>query len=189
MAWIIAVGGSATGFALTFMFKFGVKQEALFALIGAIIGATATIAGAAWLADRTRFAERDAEVSLLIDEFSKLLKKAVAAQEAEPGAGMAWPKEYRPRLLVLAEAAGVVHAIAGEALTHGKALSFIHRAAVRRVQFVIDEYLGFWTDANAEGELDPSDDRSYPEVTANITHECKVAIAELNGTIPFEDEV
>ena len=188
LACVIAVGGAATGFALTFLVKFGVKQEALFALIGAIIGAAATIAGAAWLADRNRVVERDAEVSLLVNEYGKLLKEALAAQEVEPGAGMAWPEEYRPRLYQLAEAAGDMHAIAVEALAHGKALSFIHRAAVRRVQFVIGEYLQFWTDANAEDELPPWDERSFPEVTANIIHECRAAIAELNGTTPFADE-
>lgn len=188
-AWVIAVGGSATGFALTFMVKFGITQEALFALIGALIGAAATIGGAAWLSDRNRNFERDAEVTLLVNEFDKLLKKAVAVQGVQPGSGMPLPKEYRPRLFSLAEAAGNVHAIAAEALSHGKALSFIHRAAVRRVQFAIDEYLRFWTDANAEGDLDPLDERSFPEATDKIADECKVAIAELNGATSFADDV
>ena len=189
MASIIVVGSSATGFALAFILKVGVKQETLLALTGAIIGAAATIAGTAWLADRNRVIERDAEASLLAKEFSKLLKNSLAAQEAEPGADMAWPKEYLPLLRRLAETSGDVHAITVEALTHGNALSFIHRAAVRRVQFVIDEYLQFCSDANVEGDLEPWDERSYPQVTANITHECKVAIAKLNGTKPFADEV
>jgi hypothetical protein len=186
---VIAVGSAATAVALVFMLKLGIKEESLFALLGALIGAAATIGGAAWLVDRDRIIEKDAEVALLIKEYSKLLTRAVAAQEAEPGSGMLWPTEYRPQLYRLAEVAGNVHAIAGEALNHGKALSFIHRAAIRRVQFVIDEYLRFYSDANAQGDLEPWDERSYPVVTADITHECKVAIAELNGTIPFADEV
>jgi hypothetical protein len=188
-AGVIAVGSAATGFALAFMINSGIKQEPLFALVGALIGAAATIGGAAWLANHNRVVERDAEVALLVEEYNRLLKAALAAQEAEPGLGMPWPKEYRPRLYKLAESAGNVHAIAEEALKHAKSLSFVHRAAVRRVQFAINGYLQFWTEANAQGDLDELDDRSYPIVTAEITHECKLAIAELNGTIPFADEV
>lgn len=186
---VIAVGGAATGFALAFLLKFGIKQEPLFALIGALIGAATTIGGAAWLADRNRVVEREAEVRLLVREFSKLLKTALAARHVEPGTNMPWPKEYRPRLYSLADDAGHVHAIAGEALVHGKALSFVHRARIRRVQFAIDEFLRFWTDANAEDELPPWDERSFPEATASIIHESKVAIAELEGRTPFADEL
>lgn len=186
---LIAIGAGATGFALSFMVIFGIKQEALFALVGAIIGVAATIGGAAWLADRSRVIERDAEISLLVAEYKELLEKAVSAQKAEPGTNMPWPKDYRPKLYVLAETAGDVHAIAQEALAHAKALSFVHRAAVRRVQFVIDEYLRFWTDANEEGELHPLDERNFPEVTAHIAHECKMAIAELEGSTPYASEV
>lgn len=189
LAGVIAVGSSATAFALVFMVKLGLKQEPLFALVGALIGAASTIAGAAWLADRNRIVDRNAEVELLIKEYSKLLNAALTTQEAEPGTGMPWPKEYRPKLYKLAEIAGNVHAIADEALKHGKALSFIHRVAVQRVQFAINEYLQFWTDANAEGELEPWDERSFPALSADVSNECKVAIAELNGTTPFAEEV
>lgn len=189
LAGVIAVGAAATGFALAFMCTFGIKQESVFALVGALIGAAATIGGAAWLADRNRNLERDAEIALLAKEFGKLLRASLAAQEAEPGTGMPWPRDYRPRLRNLAEIAGNIHAIAGEALTHGKALNFIHRAAVRRVQFAIDGFLAFWKDVNAEGELHPMDERSFPETTGDLSHECKVAIAELNGTTPFANEV
>lgn len=182
---IIAVGAAATGFALAFMYRLGIKQESLFALIGA----SAAIGGAAWLADRNRNLDKDAEVTLLTSEFGKLLRASLAAQEAEPGTGMPWPKEYRSRLNILVNVATNVHAITGEALAHGRALSFIHRAAVRRVELALSQFLQFWEDANAEGELHPSDDRSYTETTGNISHECKVAIAELNGTTPFADEV
>jgi hypothetical protein len=98
-------------------------------------------------------------------------------------------KNIAPKLNKLAESASNVHAIAEEALKHAKALTFIHRAAVRRVQFAINGYLQFWTDVNGQGELEDWDDRSFPTVTAEISHECKIAIAELNGTIPFADEV
>lgn len=185
LAGVISIGAAATGFALVFMCRIGIKQESVFALVGALIGAAATIGGAAWLADRNRSLERDAEIELLATEFGKLLRASLAAQEAEPGTGMPWPEEYRPRLRNLAEIAGNVHAIATEALAHGKALSFIHRAAVRRVQFAIDCFLRFWTDANAEEDLHPLDERSFPETTGDVSHECQVAIAELKGATPF----
>lgn len=185
---VIAIGCSATTFALVYMVKVGVKQESLFALVGALIGAAATVAGAAWVVERNRALERDAEIHLLLGEFQKLLGKSLRAQKAEPGTGMAWPKEYRPSLLVLADVAGNIHAICGEALSHAKALTFTQRVAVRRVQFATNEFLRFWTDANAEGELEPWDERSFPVVTAEITHECKVAIAELEGRVPFAEE-
>jgi hypothetical protein len=188
MAFITVVGSSATGFALAFMWKLGVKQEILVTFAGAIIGAAATIAGAAWLADRNRRIERDAESYLLAKELSKLLKNSLATQEVEPDTGRAWPEEYRPLLYRLAETSGNVHAILVEALAHGKALSFVHRVAVKRVQFAVNEYLRFWNDVNDERDLSPNDERNFPEVTADITHECKVAIAELNGTAPFADE-
>jgi hypothetical protein len=96
-AGVIAVGSAATGFALAFLINFGVKQEPLFALVGALIGATATIGGAAWLANHNRVVERDAEVALLVEQYRILLKASLAAQAAEPGYGMPWPKEYRPQ--------------------------------------------------------------------------------------------
>lgn len=178
----IAIGGAATTFALVFMVVIGVQQDSLFAFIGALIGATATVGGAAWLTDYNRRVERDAEAALLTKEFRKLLDAAEAAQTSEPGQGMPWPDEYRPLLYTLAEKAGDVHAVAGEALTHGKALTFIHRAAVRRVGFAIDQYLQFWTDANAEGELHPMDERNFPDLTADVVKECKAAIGELAAT-------
>jgi hypothetical protein len=187
MAFITVVGSSATGFALAFMWKLGVKQEILVTFTGAIIGAAATIAGAAWLADRNRRIERDAEASLLAKELSKLLKNSLATQEAELGREMAWSIEYRSLLDSLDEISGNVHAILVEALAHGKALSFVHRVAVRRVQFVINEYLQLREDVRAAGELAEHDERDFPEVTADITRECKVAVAELNGTAPLTD--
>jgi hypothetical protein len=186
-AGVIAVGSSATAFALVFMVKLGVNQEPLFALVGALIGAAATVGGAAWLAGHNRNIERDAEVGLLIREYSKLLRQALAAKEFEPDTGLPWPEEYRPKLAKLAETAGNVHVIADVALKHGKALSFIHRAALQRVQFAINEYLQFWTDVHSEGELKPWDERSFPFATADIINECKIAIAELNGAIPIAD--
>ncbi|MDN4633155.1 hypothetical protein QCD71_16655 [Sphingomonas sp. PsM26] len=189
LAGVIAVGAAATGFALSFLCRFGIKQESVFALVGALIGAAATIGGAAWLADRNRNLERNAEITLLATEFGKLLRASLAAQEVEPGTNMVWSEVYRPRLHNLAEVADRVHAIAAEALAHGKALSFIHRAVVRRVQFANEGFLQFWTDVNAEGEPHPMDDRSFPKTTGYLSHECKVAIAELNRTTPFGDEV
>ncbi|MCW1432508.1 hypothetical protein [Novosphingobium sp. JCM 18896] len=181
---VIAVGGAATGFALAFLMKFGIKQEPLFALVGALIGAATTIGGAAWLADRNRVIEREAEADLIVVEFQRLLKKALAAQEIEPGTNCPWPQEYRPRLDTLADDAGHAHAVAGEALTHGKALSFVHRARIRRVQFVINEFLGFWVDINSEKELPHWDERNFPDLTSDIVNECKITIAELKGKTP-----
>lgn len=178
---VIAVGCTATAFAFVFLIKLGVKQEPLFALIGTLIGAAAAIGGAVWLADRNRNLERDAEVALLAKEYSKLLKTGLAAQEMEPEPDKDWPKDYRPRLYTLAEVAGDVHAVGKEALSHGKALSFLHRASVRRVQFAIDEYLRFWSDANRESDLEPWDERSFPGTTADVVQECKNAIAELSS--------
>jgi hypothetical protein len=186
---VIVVGGAATGFALAYLALYGIKQESLFALIGALIGAAAAIGGAAWSADRSRALERDSEIAVLLKGSRRLLKVALAANAAEPGTNMPWPSGYRPSLLRLAEAAGVMHAIANEAFAHAKALSFVQRAAVRRLQYAIDEFLGFWTDANAEGELEPDDDRNFPAMTGALIHECKMTIAELKGAVPFADEV
>ena len=187
-AVVIVFGTAAVSFALAFMFRIGIKQEALFALIGALIGAAATIGGAAWLAHHSRTLELNAEVTLLVKEYRKLLKAALAANDLEPGTNMPWPKGYRSSLYRLAETAGNTHAIAGEALAHGKFLTFIHRAAVRRVQFAIDEFLRLWTDSLAEKEEDLMDERTFPATSAEVIHECKVAIAELSGTTPFADE-
>jgi hypothetical protein len=185
-AVVIAIGCSATTFLLVFMMKMGVKQESLFALGGTLIGAASAIVGAAWLSDRNRNLEKDAEVSLLMNEYGKLLKKVVAVQTVEPATGATWPATYKPLLLELAEVAGGVRVVAEEALTTGKALTFVHRAAVRRVQFTIHEYLQLWSDSNAEVELDPQDERTFPGATAEIARECKLAIAELGGTTAIQ---
>lgn len=189
LALVLAIGSAATGFALAFLARYGIKQESLFALIGALIGAAAAIGGAAWAADRSRALEQDAEARVLVEGYGRLLRAALAASEAEPGTNMPWPSEYRPSLYRLAEAAGDMHAIASEAFAHAKALTFVQRAAARRVQFAIDEFLRFWSDANAEAELEPFDERSFPTMTAELIHECKVTIAELKGVVPFADEV
>ena len=42
-------------------------------------------------------------------------------------------------------------------------------------------------DANAEDELHPMDERSFPVMTAELIHECKISIAKLRGAVPFGD--
>lgn len=174
-----ALGGGATAFALAYLLRLGIGQDQVFALVGALVGASATVAGAAWLADRNRRLERDAEAKLMVAEYGRLLAAANAAQEVEPVAGGIWPPDYRPRIHHLVDVAGGVHAVAVEALVHARALSFVQRASVRRVQYAIDELLRFYTDANAEGDLDPMDERSYPDATADVVEEARAAIAAL----------
>ena len=177
----MTIGGAAAGFAFSALMKLGIRQDPLFALLGALIGACATVGGAAWLADRARAVERDAETSLLITECNNLLGKAVATQKSEPALNELWPKAYRPLLSQLSETAGDTRVILLEALAHARALNFVQRAALRRVEFAIEEYLQFWSDANAEGDLDPLDDRSFPGVTEEIIRECRGAIERLSG--------
>jgi uncharacterized membrane protein YgaE (UPF0421/DUF939 family) len=179
---VVAVGSAATSFALAFMVKLGIKQESLFALVGALIGAAATVGGAAWLAERNRNYDRDSEVTLLTNEFRRLLIVANSTREAEPTTATAWSAEYRALVHRLAEEAGKVHAIAEEAIAHGKSLSFIHRTAVRTVKFAIDEYLTLYLDSNAEEVRLPLDERSFPIATSEIADRCQIAICELNRT-------
>lgn len=184
LAATTALGGGATAFALACLLRLGIGQDQVFALVGALVGASATVAGAAWLADRNRRLERDAEAELMVAEYGRVQSAANAAQEVEPVGGGVWPPDYRPRIHHLADVAGGVHAVAAEALVHARALSFVQRASVRRVQYAIDEFLSFYTNANAEGDLDPMDERSYPAATADIVDEVQAAIAALTGRGP-----
>lgn len=173
----VAVIAGCMFFSLCFMTHHGMKEESVFALVGALIGAAATVGGAAWIADYTHRGERRTEITLLTAEYNALLAAALAAQAVEPPAGGAWPAEYRPRLDTLAEAAGSMHAVAGEVLNHAKAISFQHRVAMRRVKFAIDEFLAFWT-VNHNGEdLNPADERNFPVLTQQLIAECRSAIA------------
>ena len=118
-----ALAGGATAFALAYLLRLGIGQDQVFAL-----------AGAAWLADRNRRLERDVEAELMVAEYGRLLSAANPAQDVEPVGGGIWPPDYRPGIHHLADVAGGVRAVAAEVLVHARALSFVQRASVRRVQ-------------------------------------------------------
>jgi len=62
-AGMTGIFGGATGLALAYLLRSGFKEETVFALIGAIIGAFATVGGAVYAEHWKRTKESNAEVS------------------------------------------------------------------------------------------------------------------------------
>lgn len=165
-----AVSAAGIGAAAAILLNLDAELSDVLGLLGALIGAAATVAGAAWLADRTAKEARNAESSILADE-CKVLKRETDALAA------AWTEEY-PRPLSWQQAlhdlerqAREVPALFREALEHAKALDFRQRVKIRKAEGAVLSFTIVYDDCYSGVELNSFDDRDWPSTLAYMS-EC-----------------
>jgi len=176
----VGAGAAAVGAAGAALIKFGAPQEAVLSLLGALIGASATVAGAAWLADRNSNAEQRAETGLLIEEIQTIRDHAKALLPLAPGPDNDWCDEFRAGILALDMPLREIHSIVTEALDHGKQLTFRQRTRLRQMEVTSDQAWKFYRDCYlSEDDLHPLDERTWDRTLPHNVKDADRALAEL----------
>ena len=178
-ALVIGIGVGAMGAATLLLFRLGASQESVFALLGSIVGASATVAGAAWLADRKARVERSGEIDLLRGEYRNLLNAARLVYNGAENADGPWPVEFLEAIHNLNRLAVETKAISIEAIKHAKKLSFRQRVRVQEVLESVENCVDFHEFVYGDREDDPFDERSWYWVSHFICMYCENALKEL----------
>lgn len=176
---VIGIAAGGTGAAIAALFNLGFKSGDVFAFSGALIGAAATVAGAAWLAEWSARAAHRREADQIIAESSPLLTATRVLLPKIPKDLGSWA-EFRPQLHELAEAARDVLAVLREALALARTLDFRERVALARAVAAVDSFQDFHSSVfSPEGEH-PLDERSWPSEFREVEHRLAVLVAELS---------
>lgn len=139
----VGVGAASAGAASVLMIKFGVSQEAILSLLGALIGAASTVAGAAWLSDRNIRIEQRQEVEMLIEEYENINKKAKLAMKVSGEQDHELNKEFKSALYDILSSTWECRTMTSEALDTSKRLTFRHRARLREVLIAVTDFWEF----------------------------------------------
>lgn len=175
----VGVGASAVAAACIALIKYGAPQEALLSFLGALIGASATVAGAAWLADRNARVEQRSELGLLVDEFEAIEGQARRADKLAPPRDGPWSEEYRQELKALGPPLQDLNSICTEALDTAKRLTFRQRTRLREMQVASEQAWHFHEYCFHSEEENPFDERSWPEELSRLIKVAQKALVEL----------
>lgn len=165
---LVGVGAGGVGAVGGCLIKFGATQESVLSLLGALIGAVATVACAAWLSDRNSRAEQQAELQMLIYEYENINRKAKDAQALAKGT-FADDPNYQTAIHLLASAVWECRAVTQEALETSRKLTFRHRARLRQTELTLNQFWDFYHDKF---------DRDWAYLTANIIIVTDLALAQ-----------
>jgi len=153
----LAAGGFGAGFAL--LLNSGFKSDDVFAFMGAVAGAAATVAGAMWLADRGDRAALERESRLLYDECADALKLTKTCLDLVPEKiEYPFPAAFQHALTAVIDRAAETRAILREAIARAEKLNFRQRVRVVRAESALDSFLTWvWDDEPPH----PLDERTY----------------------------
>lgn len=161
---LLGVTAGGTGAAIAILINSGFKSDDVFAFSGALVGAAGTVAGAAWLADRTARADRAGEQMLIASELRRLHNAVTAAQRAYQANATTGPLEYRRTLHAIGNIIEEAQTITREAIARARTLDFRQRAKVIYVDQSIDRFVSFYEDSFGEAELPPEDGRDWATI-------------------------
>lgn len=179
----VGAGAAAVGAAGMTLIKFGADQEAVLSFLGALFGAAATVAGAAWLSDRNAHAEQRAETDLLAEEIQIIHDLAAHALAQKPAVDGPWPEAYRSAIHALDMPLREIHSIIVEALDHGKRLTFRQRTRLRQMEAAAQGAWRFYSDCYlTDEELHPLDERTWEGTLENIISVSNRALSEIRRT-------
>lgn len=175
----VGAGASAAGAAGVALITMGATQEAFFSLFGAIIGASATIAGAAWLADRNTRSANAQERQSLEKEIGPLLEIVRGVQD-DFRSGLPYTDEFLSSVHVLRAAALETPAVLQEALDHAKTLDFKQRVKVMKLRASVKRFHSFYSDdLFDEAQMHPEDTRDWPTTLGDLAG----CLLDLNMTL------
>ena len=139
---LVSLTAGGTGGAIAILITTGFKSDDVFAFAGAIIGAAATVAGAAWLADHTVNKAKRAEQEAILDEIH-LVRQRVAVTLPF------FPDTYEVRdgcfeALELFEPIALhANEFFIEVIQHAKTLDFGKRQKIKALSRALEEFLAF----------------------------------------------
>lgn len=169
----VTAGGIAGGF--VGLIYAGFESEDVFAFAGAVVGAAATVGGAAWLADRSVARERREEQSLIREELEALNVVAGAAAAAVPNGG-AWTDQWRSSLNGMIDVARRACRFLDEVIGSAKTLNFHQREAVKLTRAAAERFVSFHNDVFSEGDLEPYDERTWASEIEPVVSETRAAL-------------
>jgi len=158
---LLAVTAGGTGAAIAILVNTGFKSDDVFAFSGALVGAAGTVAGAAWLTDRTATKEQRKEQTLIRADLATLLDAADTALARYPN-GMAWTDAWRSSIHALGDIAAGTARFLDEVIGHARTLDFSQRETIKDARKEIGYFVGFYDDVfNNEEDLNPMDEREW----------------------------
>ncbi|RIV79562.1 hypothetical protein [Pelagerythrobacter aerophilus] len=159
---IMGAAAGGLGIFVALMIRVGFPLEPVMAFLGALTGATATVAGAVWVADRNHNIEMSREVQILTDALGKLQKSAEHAQALEPTDSKTMPAEYREAIKQFGLNSRATRMIIDQAIQRSKALNFHQMASLGNLHGMVVEVEQFYADCfESPEDLHPADDRSW----------------------------
>ena len=158
------------------MLSLGYSSTDVFAFSGAVVGAAATVAGTAWLNDRSRRIEFDEERRLIEEEIGILCTTASALVEHVPSHGLLWSDKWTSGLNALSDITRGSQRFLAEVIEHAKTLNFVEREAIRSLAKAVNYFVLFNDNAfGGPDELDPMDERTWAGVLEVLMAACAEA--------------
>jgi hypothetical protein len=174
--FVLAVTASVTGAAFAALLNSGFKSEDVFAFSGAVVGAAGTVAGAAWLTDRSSTRERREEQTLVRAELLTLSDISHSASEAFPANGL-WTDNWRSAVHAMSDVAEGTGRFLDEVINYAKTLNFHQREEIKIVRTRINYFARFYGDVfGSPDDLDPMDERDWSSMIEGVLSSTRSAL-------------
>jgi hypothetical protein len=178
---LLAFTAGGTGAALAVLFNTGFQSDDMFAFSGALIGAAGTLAGAAWLNDRTAQRDKRQEQALIRPELDIILDVANLALTRHPGEGQ-WTGDWRSSIHALGDIARGAGRFLDEVISHARTLDFSQRETIKLARLELGYLVLFYDDVfNSGDELSPMDERTWPSMISDVISTTSAAKATLRA--------
>lgn len=165
---LVTLTASGVGAGFVILIRTGFKSEDVFAFAGAIIGAAGTVAGGAWLSDRSARREKATEQNIIREELVTLVDISASATQRHPRGGE-WTDEWRSSIHAMSDICEGAGRFFDEVIAFAKTLDFHQREQIKLLRLHISFFLKFYDDVfNTEGELDPQDERTWLGVVDGV---------------------
>lgn len=139
---LVSLTAGGTGGAIAILITTGFKSDDVFAFAGAIIGAAATVAGAAWLADHTVNKAKRAEQDAILEEIHLVRQRVAVTLPFFPDTHQVRDGCY-DALNLLEPIALHAKEFFGEVIQHAKTLDFGKRQKIKALSRALEEFLTF----------------------------------------------
>lgn len=170
--------GGGTGAAFALLWRTGFEASDIFALTGALIGASGTVAGAVWLADRTASIASIRERELIEQECAPLVSmidRALAIYHSDGRVS----DPFKVAVHSLRDACLEVPALLREANARAATLNFRQRVKVTKAEGAILAFDRFYSDVFGIDPVELWDERSWLGVLDTMSESIKELLVEL----------
>lgn len=177
------LAGGATVIGIALLVMLGYPPEAVFALIGAIIGTAGAVVGAVWVADRTRNAELAQEVEILAADYRTLIADAKVVLKLHSMEAGPWSLESREALYDFGQKARGSRMVTDHAIARSKFLNFRQIASLESLRATLAFAESFYSDCfEAEEEPHPIDEGTWAGVANTVADEAETTLRIIRGS-------